>query len=188
MNAVRDDDHEPERDTYTDEPVFDLGDISDDPDPRDERIVMARDIRSPLLEQLSTLFTPAALSLAGLIVAVLAALGPLFGTTALLSSPFGAEPPTGGWAIWPVAVSGAIAAGLGLVAWRLAQATQTEVPRTAGTSVVLGALLLVAALVLWTRPEPEAQTNEGAAASNTRTILASVIAEGSDRDDYLGPA
>jgi hypothetical protein len=174
MDTVRYDDGEPERDVYTDEPVFDLGDMSEDTD-GDETVAPASGLRSAALEQLATLFTPAALSLAGVIVAVLAALGPLFGTTALLNYGF-VERATSGWAVWPVAVSGAVAVALGLAAWRLALATRAEVPRTAGASVLLGALLLVAALVLWTRPEPGNQPVGGAAANSSSKMFTSLEA------------
>jgi hypothetical protein len=178
MEPRRGDDPEPERETYSNEPVFDLGDVSEDQAPGGNGTAATRALRSPALEQLSTLFPPGALSLAGVIVAVLAALGPLFGTAALLNYGFVGERPSGGWVIGPVAVSGAIAVGLGLAAWRLALASQTDVPRTAGTSVVLGALLLIAALVLWTRPEPGQQAIAATATATPGAIFTAVAANG----------
>jgi hypothetical protein len=151
MDILRPGENEPDRDSYTDEPVFDLGDVSERNEEESEADVEADVDRqlSPAARQLLTLFNPAALSLSGVIVAVLAAVTPTFGVWSLVGGPFNQGPPSKGWLLGPVIAQGAIALLLGLSAWRLALMTRTEVPRTAGAAVLLGAMLLVAATVLW---------------------------------------
>lgn len=152
MDILRQGEDEPERDSYTDEPVFDLGDVSERNDEESAAEIAADVDRqlSPAARQLLTLFNPAALSLSGVIVAVLAAVTPSFGVWSLVTfGPFSQGPPSKGWLLGPVIAQGAIALLLGLSAWRLALLTRTDVPRTAGAAVLLGALLLVATAVLW---------------------------------------
>lgn len=152
MDILRQDENEPDRDRYTDEPVFDLGDVSELTEEEGEAAVQADVERqlSPAAQQLLTLFSPAALSLSGVIVAVLAAVTQPFSVWSLMTfGPLNQGQPSKGWLLGPVIAQGAIAVLLGLSSWRLALMTRAEVPRTAGAAVLLGVLLLVAATVLW---------------------------------------
>src|SRR5262245_27100210 len=153
MDILRQGDDEPARDAYSDEPVFDLGDMSRpqaegaEAEPEAETIHRS----APTSDQLIALFSPPALAIAGVIVAVLTALTPTFGVWSLVNfGAFDRGTPSKGWTLGPVLAQGALAIGLGLSSWRLALRTRTEVPRMSGTAVLLGALLLVAGGVLWT--------------------------------------
>jgi|SRR5262245_31089386 len=151
MDILRQGDDEPARDAYSDEPVYDLGDMSgpqaDEAEPEGE----ATQRSAPTSDQLIALFNPPALAIAGVIVAVLTALTPTFGVWSLVNfGAFDQGQPSKGWTLGPVLAQGALAIGLGLSSWRLALRTGTDVPRMSGTAVLLGALLLVAAGVLWT--------------------------------------
>jgi hypothetical protein len=152
MDILRQDENEPDRDRYTDEPVFDLGDVSE-PTEEEGQAHDETDLErqlSPAVQQLLTLFNPAALSLSGVIVAVLAAVTPSFSVWSLMTfGPFDQGQPSKGWLLGPVIAQGAIAVLLGLSSWRLALMTRAEVPRTAGAAVLLGVMLLVAAIVVW---------------------------------------
>jgi hypothetical protein len=153
MDILRQGDDEPARDAYSDEPVFDLGDMSRPPADEAEAEPQAETSQQslPTSDQLIALFNPPALAIAGVIVAVLTAITPTFGIWSLLNlNAFGQGPPSKGWTLGPVLGQAAIAIGLGLSSWRLALRSGTEVPRLSGTAVLLGALLLVAGAVLWT--------------------------------------
>jgi hypothetical protein len=153
MDILRQGDDEPARDAYSDEPVFDLGDMSGSPTDETEAEPQAEPSQQspPTSDQLIALFNPPALAIAGVIVAVLTAITPTFGIWSLLNlNAFGQGPPSKGWTLGPVLGQAAIAIGLGLSSWRLALRSGTEVPRLSGTAVLLGALLLVAGAVLWT--------------------------------------
>jgi hypothetical protein len=152
MDILRQGDDEPARDAYSDEPVFDLGDMSQ---PADESEAEAQAEAIPqsasTSDQLIALFNPPALAIAGVIVAVLTAVTPTFGIWSLVNlGAFGPGSQSKGWTLGPVLIQAAIAVGLGLSSWRLALRTGTEVPRLSGTAVLLGALLLIAGAVLWT--------------------------------------
>jgi len=152
MDILRQGDNEPARDAYSDEPVFDLGDISQQGDETEAEAAAEKIQRSaPASDQLIALFNPQALAIAGVIIAVLTAVTPTFGVWSLVNlGVFDQGPPSRGWTIGPVLAQGAVAVGLGLSSWRLALRTGTEVPRMSGTAVLLGALLLVTGAVLWT--------------------------------------
>ena len=156
MDILRQGDDEPARDAYSDEPVFDLGDMSrPQADEAGEAEAEAQAEVSqqspPTSDQLIALFNPPALAIAGVIVAVLTAITPTFGVWSLVNlNAFGQGPPSKGWTLGPVLGQAAVAVALGLSSWRLALRTGTEVPRLSGTAVLLGALLLVAGAVLWT--------------------------------------
>jgi hypothetical protein len=152
MDILRQGDDEPARDAYSDEPVFDLGDISQQGDETEAEAAAEEIQRSaPASDQLIALFNPQALAIAGVIIAVLTAVTPTFGVWSLVNlGVFDQGPPSRGWTIGPVLAQGAVAVGLGLSSWRLALRTGTEVPRMSGTAVLLGALLLVTGAVLWT--------------------------------------
>src|SRR5262245_37264918 len=153
MDVWRQGDDEPARDVYSDEPVFDLGDMSRSPTDETEAEPQAEPSQQspPTSDQLIALFNPPALAIAGVIVAVLTAITPTFGIWSLLNlNAFGQGPPSKGWTLGPVLGQAAVAVGLGLSSWRLALRTGTDVPRLSGTAVLLGALLLVAGAVLWT--------------------------------------
>jgi hypothetical protein len=152
MDILGQGDDEPARDAYSDEPVFDLGDISQQGDETEAEAAAEEIQRSaPASDQLIALFNPQALAIAGVIIAVLTAVTPTFGVWSLVNlGVFDQGPPSRGWTIGPVLAQGAVAVGLGLSSWRLALRTGTEVPRMSGTAVLLGALLLVTGAVLWT--------------------------------------
>jgi hypothetical protein len=152
MDILRQGDDEPARDAYSDEPVFDLGEMSSPHADEAEAEAQAEAIQrsAPTSDQLIALFNPPALALAGVIVAVLTAITPTFGVWSLINLGFGQGTPSKGWTLGPVLGQAAVAVGLGLSSWRLALRTGTEVPRMSGTAVLLGALLLVAGAVLWT--------------------------------------
>jgi hypothetical protein len=153
MDILRQGDDEPARDVYSDEPVFDLGDMSRRQADETEAEAAAEEIQrsAPASDQLIALFNPQALAIAGVIIAVLTAVTPTFGVWSLVNlGVFDQGPPSRGWTIGPVLAQGAVAVGLGLSSWRLALRTGTEVPRMSGTAVLLGALLLVTGAVLWT--------------------------------------
>ena len=152
MDILRQGDNEPARDAYSDEPVFDLGDISQQGDETEAEAAAEKIQRSaPASDQLIALFNPQALAIAGVIIAVLTAVTPTFGVWSLVNlGVFDQGPPSRGWTLGPVLAQGAVAVGLGLSSWRLALRTGTEVPRMSGTAVLLGALLLVTGAVLWT--------------------------------------
>ena len=152
MDILRQGDDEPARDSYSDEPVFDLGDMSQPAEETDaEKEAETTHQSSPATDQLIALFNPPGLAIAGVIVAVLTAVTPTLGVWSLLNfGVFEQGPPSKGWTLGPVLAQAAIAIGLGLSSWRLALRTGTEVPRMSGTAVLLGALLLVAGSVLWT--------------------------------------
>ena len=152
MDILRQGDDEPARDAYSDEPVFDLGDMSRLAD-ETEAEAPAEEIQrsASTSDQLIALFSPAALAITGVIIAVLTAVTPTFGVWSLVNvGAFDQGPPSKGWTLGPVFAQGAVAVGLGLSSWRLALRTGTEVPRLSGTAVLLGALLIVAGAVLWT--------------------------------------
>ena len=154
MDILRQGDDEPARDAYSDEPVFDLGDMSRPQADEAEAAPAADDVTqrsAPTSDQLIALFNPPALAIAGVIIAVLTALTPTFGVWSLVNfGTFGQGAPSKGWTLGPVLAQGALAIGLGLASWRLALRTGTDIPRMSGTAVLLGALLLVAGGVLWT--------------------------------------
>jgi hypothetical protein len=153
MDILRQGDDEPARDAYSDEPVFDLGDMSRGQADETEAEAAAEEIQrsAPASDQLIALFNPQALAIAGVIIAVLTAVTPTFGVWSLVNlGVFDQGPPSRGWTLGPVLAQGAVAVGLGLSSWRLALRTGTEVPRMSGTAVLLGALLLVTGAVLWT--------------------------------------
>jgi hypothetical protein len=153
MDILRQGDDEPARDAYSDEPVFDLGDMSRRQADETETEAAAEEIQrsAPASDQLIALFNPQALAIAGVIIAALTAVTPTFGVWSLVNlGVFDQGPPSRGWTLGPVLAQGAVAVGLGLSSWRLALRTGTEVPRMSGTAVLLGALLLVTGAVLWT--------------------------------------
>jgi hypothetical protein len=153
MDILRQGDDEPARDAYSDEPVFDLGDMSRRQADETEAEAAAEEIQqsAPASDQLIALFNPQALAITGVIIAVLTAVTPTFGVWSLANlGAFDQGPPSKGWTLGPVLAQGAVAVGLGLSSWRLALRTGTEVPRMSGTAVLLGALLLVTGAVLWT--------------------------------------
>jgi hypothetical protein len=153
MDILRQGDDEPARDAYSDEPVFDLGDMSRRQADETEAEAAAEEIQpsAPTSDQLIALFNPSALAIAGVIIAVLTAVTPTFGVWSLANlGAFDQGPPSKGWTLGPVLAQGALAVGLGLSSWRLALRTGSEVPRMSGTAVLLGALLLVAGAMLWT--------------------------------------
>ncbi len=103
--------------------------------------------------QVDTLFTPEALAMTGVILAVLAFVSPFFSLYYTEYGQFGV-PLTDAWALGPHAAQGLAAFALGLAAWQRALATTRQVPRLAGVAVLLGLAVLAITGVLWWHDTP----------------------------------
>lgn len=103
--------------------------------------------------QLDTLFTPDAMAITGVVLAVLAFASPFFSLYYNEYGQFGG-PPTDAWALGPHAAQGLVSAALGVAAWRLGTATGRGVPRLAGVAVMLGLTVLAISGVLWWHDAP----------------------------------